>query len=95
MTVTNLRGLIDDPYADHQDAVITTRAELLAHLSYAIRVLQHCCDLVDDLRGAGADDAELVEGRDGQDVAAHLEASVRTARAAYAVLHCVFEKETP
>ena len=32
-TVTNLRGLIDDPYADHQDAAIATRAKLLTHLT--------------------------------------------------------------
>ena len=96
MSVTNLFDpIIGDPYADHEDAVADKRAELLSHLTYAIRVLQHSCDLVTELRGKETDDAELIEGRDGRDVAAHLDASVRTARAAFAVLHCVFEKERP
>ena len=57
--------------------------------------IEHAAELLADLRNGAAEDAELVDGRDGRDVAAHLDASVRTGRAAYAVLHCVFEKETP
>lgn len=96
MSVTNLfDSVVGDPYADHEDAVADKRAELISHLTYAIRVLQHSSDLVTELRGSDTGDVELIEGRDGRDVTAHLEASVRTARAAFAVLHCVFEKETP
>ena len=66
-----------------------------AHLTYGLRTITHAAELLDDLRGGAAEDVELVDGRDGRDVAAHLDASVRSARAAYALLHCVFEKETP
>ena len=95
MNVTHLFDQLHDPYAAHEDEVADKRAELLTHLSYGIRVFEHAAELLADLRNGAAEDAELVDGRDGRDVAAHLDASVRTGRAAYAVLHCVFEKETP
>lgn len=95
MNVTNLFDQLHDPYADHDDAVTAKRAELLTHLTYGIRVLEHAAELLDDLRSGAAEDVELVDGRDGRDCAAHLDAAVRTARAAYAVLHVVFEKEQP
>ena len=94
MNVTNLFDQLHDPYADHDDAVTAKRAELLTHLTYGIRV-EHAAELLDDLRSGAAEDVELVDGHDGRDCAAHLDAAVRTARAAYAVLHIVFEKERP
>jgi len=95
MSVTNLFDEINDPYVVHGDEVAGRRAALLAHLTYGLRTISHAAELLDDLRGGAAEDVELVDGRDGRDVAAHLDASVRSARAAYAVLHCVFEKESP
>lgn len=95
MNVTNLFDELHDPYADHDDAVTAKRAELLIHLTYGIRVMEHAAELLDDLRSGAAEDVELVDGRDGRDCAAHLDAAIRTARAAYAVLHVVFEKERP
>lgn len=95
MSIANLFDHRNDPYAEHEDAVSEKRAELLTHLTYGIRVIEHALELLDDLRSGAAEDVELADGRDGRDIAAHLDASVRTARAAYAVLHVVFEKETP
>jgi hypothetical protein len=94
MSVTNLFDPFGDPYADREEAIAAKRAQLLTHLTYGIRVMEHAAELLDDLRSGAAEDVELVDGRDGRDVAAHLDASVRSARAAYAVLHCVFDKET-
>ncbi|MCW1959847.1 MAG: hypothetical protein KIH64_015140 [Mycobacterium sp.] len=93
--MTNLLDQLHDPYADHDDELTAKRSELLTHLTYGIRVMEHAAELLDDLRSGAAEDVELVEGRDGRDCAAHLDAAVRTARAAYAVLHVVFEKERP
>src|SRR4029079_7494430 len=39
------------------------------------------------LRGGVLDDVELVQGRDGRDVAAFIDDSIRLGRAAYAVMH--------
>jgi hypothetical protein len=40
-------------------------------------------------------DVEFVDGRDGRDVATLLDDSIRYARAGYAVVHTVIDKETP
>ena len=40
-------------------------------------------------------DVEFVDGRDGGDVATFLDDSVRYARAAYAIVHTVIDKEAP
>ena len=48
MNVTNLFDQLHDPYADHDDAVTAKRAELLTHLTYGIRVMEHAAELLDD-----------------------------------------------
>lgn len=70
MNVTNLFDQLHDPYADHDDEVTAKRSELLTHLTYGIRVMEHAAELLDDLRSGAAEDVELVEGRDGRDCAA-------------------------
>lgn len=72
MNVTNLFDQLHDPYADHDDEVTAKRSELLTHLTYGIRVMEHAAELLDDLAAELGTSAR--RGRDGRDCAAHLDA---------------------
>lgn len=70
-------------------------AELLEHLGAGIQALQYGVVSLEQLRGNNISDFDFAEGRDGRDVAAFLDESIRYARAAYAVVHTVIDKQTP
>ena len=57
--------------------------------------MQRAAEALDQLRSNSIADAEFVDGRDGGDVSTFLDDSIRYARAAYAVVHTVIDKETP
>jgi hypothetical protein len=40
-------------------------------------------------------DEELIDGRDGHDIASFLDHSIRYARAAYAIVHLIIDKGRP
>jgi hypothetical protein len=80
---------------DHLERIGETRSQLLEHMAAAIQALQRATATFDKLRSNAVYDVEFVEGRDGRDVAAFLDDSIRHARAAYAVVHTVIDKEAP
>jgi hypothetical protein len=87
------RNSFDD--FDHFERVSEIRGQLLADMTAGIQALQRATATLDQLRGNTVYDIELVEGRDGGDVAAFLDDSIRYGRAAYAVVHAIIDKETP
>jgi hypothetical protein len=64
-------------------------------MAAGIQALQRATATFDKLRSNAVYDVEFVDGRDGRDIAAFLDDSIRYARAAYAVVHTVIDKETP
>jgi hypothetical protein len=91
---------LDEPVAhfaelDRIERIGETRSHLLAQLSDAVKALQNASSVLERLRSNAIYDVEFVEGRDGRDVAAFLDDSIRNTRAAYAVVHTVIDQETP
>ena len=80
---------------DHLERIGETRSQLLEHMAAGIQALQRATATFEQLRSTAVYDVEFVEGRDGRDVATFLDDSIRHARAAYAVVHTVIDKETP
>jgi pyruvate dehydrogenase complex dehydrogenase (E1) component len=80
---------------DHLERIGETRSQSLEHMAAGIQALQRATATFEQLRSTAIYDVELVEGRDGRDVATFLDDSIRHARAAYAVVHTVIDKETP
>jgi hypothetical protein len=80
---------------DHVKRIGETRNQLLEHTAAGIQALQRATATFEQLRSNTIYDAEFVEGRDGRDVATFLDDSIRHARATYAVVHTVIDKETP
>jgi hypothetical protein len=80
---------------DHLERIGETRSQLLEQMAAGIQALQRATATFDKLRSHAVYDVEFVEGRDGRDVAAFLDDSIRYARAAYAVVHTVIDQETP
>ena len=80
---------------DHLERIGETRSQLLEHMAAGIQALQRATATFEQLRGNAIYDVEFVEGRDGRDIAALLDDSIRYARAAYAVVHTVIDKEAP
>jgi hypothetical protein len=80
---------------DHFERIGATRGELLEHIAAGVQALQRAAGRLDQLRSNTIYDVEFVDGRDGGDVAALLDDSIRYARAAYAVVHTVIDKEAP
>ena len=74
------------------DAIARTRGQLLAGLAAASHRLQGAADTLADLRGNTIYDLEFIDGRD---LATFIDDSIRLARAGYAVVHTVIDKETP
>jgi hypothetical protein len=71
------------------------RGQVLTELVAGLKALQRAGAGVAELRGGALDDVELVQGRDGRDVATFIDDSIRLGRAAYAVVHAIIDKETP
>lgn len=80
---------------DHLERIGETRSQLLEYMAAGIQALQRAIATFEQLRSNAIYDVEFVEGRDGRDVAAFLDDSIRHARAAYAVVHTVIDKEAP
>jgi hypothetical protein len=80
---------------EHQDLIGHTRARFLACLAEGIGKFDSAATLLTRLRGPDLADAELIDGRDGRDLATILDDCIRHGRAAYAVMHAVIDKETP
>ena len=87
----------DEPngYDEHTEMISQARGQVLTELAAGLKALQRAGAGVADLRGGVLDDVELIQGRDGRDVATFIDDSVRLGRAAYAVLHAVIDKQTP
>jgi hypothetical protein len=84
-----------EPDLEHQDLITNARACFLAELAAGLRSLERAAATLGQLRGPRLADIELVDGRDGRDIATHLDNCIRQGRAAYAVMHAVIDKETP
>ncbi|MBY0443555.1 MAG: hypothetical protein K2Q25_15720 [Mycobacteriaceae bacterium] len=86
-----------DTFADFVriERIDAARSDLLEHMAAGVKALQGAAATLDQLRGNTIDDVEFVAGRDGCDVAAFLDNSIRYARAAYCVVHTVIDKEAP
>lgn len=80
---------------DRLERISETRGQLLAHLAAGIQAMQSAVAILEQLRSSTIYDAELVDGRDGGDVATLLDDGIRYGRAAYAVVHAIIDKETP
>ncbi len=80
---------------DRIERIGETRSHLLAHISAAVKALQHATHTLEQLRSNSVYDVEFADGRDGRDVATFLDDSIRNTRAAYAVVHTVIDQETP
>jgi len=68
------------------------RAQILTDLSAALRALDHAASHIKALRSV---DIEFAHGRDGGDVAAHLDDAIRCGRASYAVVTMIIDKQRP
>lgn len=94
ITYLNSQAALSEEWPDNEEA-LELRGELLAALSQALGALQRAGEALDRLRSPGVYDVEVAEGRDGRDMAAHIDGGIRGLRAAYAVAHMVFGKESP
>lgn len=77
---------------DHFERIGQTRAQLLAHIAAGVQSLQNAADTLTGLCSNAVYDADFIDGRD---VAAFLGETIRYARATYAVVHAVIDKEAP
>jgi len=95
-TVADLDDRVED-FGDlhHFERIRPARGELLEHLATGLQALERAAGRLDQLRSNTIYDVDFVDGRDGGDVATFLDDSVRYARAAYAVVHTVIDKEAP
>jgi hypothetical protein len=83
---------IDDDLAEELGQA---RAQLLTDLSVGISAMQRAAVALEHLRCNHLYDIELVDSRDGHDIASFLDDSIRYGRAAYAVVHMIIDKEKP
>ncbi len=90
MTISHLSSGSSDW---HDDDIVAVRADLLTRINTALEALDGAATALEMLQSPGGYDVEVAEGRDGRDIAAHLDGAVRGLRAAYAVAHMVFAKE--
>jgi hypothetical protein len=88
-------GVQDFEDLDRLERIGETRSYLLEHMAASVKTLQRAAATLDQLRSNTIYDVEFVDGRDGRDVATFLDDSIRYARAAYAVVHTVIDKEAP
>lgn len=76
--------------AETDEHLAQTRAQTLTDLSNALRSLELAAGHVAALSEV---DIEFVGGRDGRDVATHIDDAIRSARASYAVVGMIIGKE--
>ena len=93
--VSTADGVQDFEDLDRLERIGETRSYLLEHMAASVKALQRAAATLDQLRSNTIYDVEFVDGRDGRDVATFLDDSIRCARAAYAVVHTVIDKEAP
>jgi hypothetical protein len=82
-------------YDEHAEMISQARGQLLADLAEGLQALERAGAGVAQLRSSALHDVELVEGRDGRDLATLVDDSIRLGRAAYAVMHAIIDKEIP
>ncbi|WP_156296810.1 hypothetical protein [Mycobacterium paragordonae] len=80
---------------DHLERIGETRRQLLAHIAAGIESLQSAADTLNHLCSNTVYDADFIDGRDGRDVAAFLDETIRNARATYAVVRAVIDNGAP
>jgi hypothetical protein len=85
ITYLNSQAAITEEWPDNEEA-LELRGQLLAELSQALGALQRAGDALDRLRSPGVYDVEVAD---------HIDGGIRGLRAAYAVAHMVFGKESP
>jgi len=87
----------DEPngYDEHTEMISQARGQVLTELAAGLKALQRAAAGVAELRSNAVHDIELVDGRDGRDLATFIDDSIRFGRAAYAVMHAIIDKETP
>ncbi|PJE17958.1 MAG: hypothetical protein CK429_05445 [Mycobacterium sp.] len=85
----------DDFEREHLQRIDHLRTNLLTHLSNGVHTTQQALNTLQRLRDNDVYDTEFTDGRDGDDIAAFLNESIRYLRAAYAVVHTVIDKEIP
>ena len=88
-------GYEPSSYDEHAEMISQAPGQVLAELADGLKALQRAGDGIAELRSNAVHDVELVEGRDGRDVATFIDDSIRLGRAAYAVMHAIIDKETP
>lgn len=81
--------------ADRDAHIAQSRHTLLAELTAAVESLHRAADTLSALRGPQLYDIDLVDGRDGRDIATFLDDGLRYVRAAYAVVHIIADKDAP
>ncbi|MDP7706923.1 hypothetical protein [Mycobacterium sp. TY815] len=86
---------LDDVEREHIRRIADLRTNLLAHVANSIGITQHALSSLRRLRDNDVYDTEFIDGRDGDDIGAFLNDSIRYLRAAYAVVHAVIDKEVP
>ena len=82
-------------YDEHDEMISRARGQLLEDLAQGLHALERAAAGVAQLRTCPLRDVELVDGRDGRDLATFIDDSIRLGRAAYAVMHAIIDKETP
>ena len=82
-------------YDEHTEMISQARGQVLTELAAGLKALQRAAAGVAELRSNAVHDIELVDGRDGRDLATFIDDSIRFGRAAYAVMHAIIDKETP
>jgi len=87
----------DEPngYDDHTEMISQARGQVLTELAAGLKALQRAAAGVAELRSNAVHDIELVDGRDGRDLATFIDDSIRFGRAAYTVMHAIIDKEIP
>ena len=83
---------IDEDLTEQRDQA---RAQLLTDLSAGINATERAAVTLERLRSGRVYDVEVVDTRDGRDIASFIDESIRCARAAYAVVPMIIEKEKP
>lgn len=91
--LTTSRAWLDELDIAAAEEIGEARGQLLEQLTTGIHALQQAAATIERLRGSGMRDAQFADGRDGRDVATFCDDSIRYARAAYAVVHTVIDKE--